>query len=147
MTENESIPDLIFALEEQIDRIIYCRLKERGFPKMVPTHGRILMYLHEKSRANSPCQMNELAKTIRRKKNTVTTLVGKLEENKYVETHQSSDDRRVILVRITPQGEIVREVFKKIFNEVEGICRGNMGGKKKLLERLNIVLKNLEAEN
>lgn len=146
MTENDTIIDLIISLGEQIDRRIFAQLKERGLPWMSPTHGKILMYLHEKSRVTPVCQMNELARQINRKKNTVTTLIRKLVEKGCVDTKQSTQDKRVMLVKITPEGEEVRRVFEEIWGLTDKACRGKKRDKKmkELSELLNVTLKNLK---
>ena len=117
-------------------------LKEKGLDGLVPTHGEILMSLHK----TPYCKMNELANSIRRKKNTVTTLVRKLEEKRYVETTRSLDDSRVTLVSITEEGEKIRNEFKEILDLVTEKFWSNTKEKKKnsLMERLGSHLDNLE---
>lgn len=146
MTENDNIIDLIISLGEQIDRSILIRLKERGLPWMSATHGKILVYLQKKSRETPVCQMNELARQINRKKNTVTTLIKKLVEKGCVEATQSTRDKRVILVKITPEGEKVCRIFEEIWGLADKACRGKKRDKKikELAESLNVTLKNLK---
>lgn len=145
MKNNDDILEIISSLKEQISQCILYKLKEKGLEGLVPTHGEILMSLNK-----SPLsKMNELASTIRRKKNTVTTLIQKLEELKYVETLPSINDSRVTLVKITQEGERVGQDFKKIYEEVANELWGKISEKKKtkLADRLNTLLANLEKVN
>lgn len=145
MKNNDDILGIIGTLKEQICRCILYKLKEKGLEGLVPTHGEILMLLNE-----SPLRkMNELAFAIRRKKNTVTTLIHKLEVLKYVETLPSINDNRVTLVKITREGEIVCQEFKRIYEEVSSELWGKISEKKKtkLTNRLNTLSTNLEKAN
>ena len=75
-------------------RRISQELERLGHPGLVPSHGSILNKLYELG----PLPMNRLARIIGRRKNTVTTLVRKLEDTDYVRRMPSPQDARVAMI-------------------------------------------------
>lgn len=76
-------------------------LARRGITDILPAHGSVLHALFQQS----PIPMSVLAETIGRKKNTVTSLVGTLEERGYCRREASPQDARVQLVWLTDKGK------------------------------------------
>jgi len=85
-------------------------LGKRGHTNLAPTHGDILAKLY----AEGTQPMGALAKKIHRKKNTLTTLIKKLEKAGYVKRTTASEDSRVILVSLTSKGEAFRKDFEEV---------------------------------
>jgi len=67
-----------------------------------------------------------------------------LVESGYIHHERSEADRRSVLVRLTPKGEVVRNMFRELFDRhltsLEAV--GNVGGSD--IERINVVLKRVE---
>jgi DNA-binding MarR family transcriptional regulator len=59
--------------------------------------------------------MKELAKSIDRKKNTVTVLVDTLVEHGYVEKMVNPGDRRKKCISLTEKAKAFKPVFREIF--------------------------------
>jgi len=102
--------DLIARIHERADAFLVAELRRRGLTGLVPSHGSILAALYR----FGPLPMGRLAACIRRKKNTVTTLVRKLAAAGYVACRKDPDDSRVTLVCPTAKAEAFREEFAVI---------------------------------
>lgn len=102
--------DLIARIHERANVFLVAELHRRGLTGLVPSHGSILAELYR----CGPLPMGRLAERIRRKKNTVTTLVRKLEAAGYVACRKDPADSRVTLVCPTATAEAFREEFAAI---------------------------------
>ncbi len=105
---------LISEIKENANRFIVNRLKEVGVEGLVASHGSILVLLYKKG----PCRMNDIAKAIKRKKNTVTTLITKLVNYGYVEVLADPSDSRVKVVTLTAKGMDIKADFFGIAEEL-----------------------------
>jgi DNA-binding MarR family transcriptional regulator len=106
--------DDIFALISRVRAAVYeylaGALQERGIEGLAPSHGDILAALFREGQLG----MTELARAIRRKKNTVTVLVAKLEEQGYIERVADQEDGRRSFVSLTRKGLAFRDHFSRI---------------------------------
>lgn len=127
----------------QAHQLISAELAHRGHSGLVPSHGAILANLYE----HGPLAMGELARRIHKRKNTVTTLVNKLEQGGYVERSVSPEDSRVALVSLTTKGEEFRPVFKEVSEILLQAVWGSMAEDEKQALALGLarVLRNLES--
>ncbi len=71
------------------------------------------------------CIMREIADYLRIAVSTVTGLVDKLEEKNLVTRERSDEDRRIINISLTPQGE---EIYRFHTGELTKLCRGMLIG-------------------
>lgn len=108
--QTDVVIDLIARIRERVDSILVAELKRRGVENLVPSHGAILAQLYR----FGPLSMGRLAQLIRRKKNTVTTLVRKLEAAGYVVCDKDPTDSRVTLVAPTAQAAAFEPDFTAI---------------------------------
>jgi len=118
----DHIVALMSTVLRKANNLIVEELTKRGHTGLVPSHGAILARLFK----DGPQPMSSLAKSIGRKKNTVTTLVKKLESEGYVTRAPSPHDSRVSLVSLTPQGEAFRPDFKAISETLLHTLWGHM---------------------
>jgi len=108
--QTDMVIDRIARIREKANAFILAELARRGVTGLVPSHGSILAQLYR----SGPLPMGRLAAGIRRKKNTVTTLVRKLEAAGYVTCAKDKNDSRVTLVAPTAKAEAFREDFLAI---------------------------------
>ena len=132
---------LMGRILEKANGLIARELVKRGHPGLAPSHGAILAKLY----ARGALPMGALAEAIGRKKNTVTTLVAKLEREGYVARTTSTEDSRVTLVSLTPKGEAFREDFQAVSKVLLTAVWGDMpdADKAKAVHSLEHILKNL----
>jgi DNA-binding MarR family transcriptional regulator len=137
----EHIIALVAQVRERANRLITAELERRGHPGLAPSHGAILSRLYE----SGPQPMSVLAQAIDRRKNTLTTLVNKLEAAGYVTRQTSPDDSRVALIALTTKGEDFRGDFRAISDLLLKKVWGDMDEAEKirLVHSLKTILGNL----
>lgn len=101
---------LVSRIHEAADKWIAAELAAAGLKGVVPSHGDVLALLFRQREAT----MHELAEFARRTKPTMTVLVGKLERMGLVRRAPSPLDARCQIVRLTPEGEKLRQAFESI---------------------------------
>jgi MarR family transcriptional regulator, organic hydroperoxide resistance regulator len=132
---------LLSGIRERAHALISAELERRGHPGLAPSHGAILARLYEQGALS----MSVLAREIGRRKNTVTSLVRKLEAAGYVRRQEDPEDDRVTLVALTEKGEAFRADFKEVSDILLAKVWGRMDGprKAKLVAGLEELLRNL----
>ncbi|MCB2186245.1 MAG: MarR family transcriptional regulator [Deltaproteobacteria bacterium] len=118
----EHIVALIGSVRARAHELISRELERRGHGRLAPSHGAILVLLYKQG----PLPMGALAQAIDRRKNTVTSLVGKLEAAGYVRRQPSPEDQRVSLVALTEQGEAFRADFDAVSEKLLRTIWGDM---------------------
>lgn len=108
--DTDSVIDRTARIREKANAFIVAELAGRGVTGLVPSHGSLLAQLY----SHGSLPMGRLAALIRRKKNTVTTLVRKLEAAGYVTCRKDAVDSRVTLVAPTEKAEAFRQDFQAI---------------------------------
>ena len=108
--DTDAVIDRIARIREKANAFIVAELSRRGVTGLVPSHGSLLGQLYRLG----PLPMGRLAALIRRKKNTVTALVRKLEAAGYVSCRKDPADSRVTLVATTSRAEAFRQDFQAI---------------------------------
>lgn len=101
---------LVSTIRERIHSRMEFLLKEYGLDGISPSHGSILITLHQ----NGPLTMGEIAKLIDRDKSTLTVLITKLESLGYVTRHSDQGDQRVTRISLTKKAFSVRRKFMAI---------------------------------
>ncbi|MHC1790431.1 MarR family winged helix-turn-helix transcriptional regulator [Solidesulfovibrio sp.] len=137
----DHVVSLISRVRERANARIVAQLKRRGHPDLAPSHGAILATLY----AGGPVPMGALARSIGRKKNTLTVLVRKLESAGYVCRQASPSDSRVALIALTAKGEGFRKDFQEISDTLLAAVWGTMedASKEALVVGLERLLANL----
>lgn len=101
---------LIASIREAANQLLVNELESRGIKGLAPSHGSILAALYQ----NGPLAMGQLAGRIGRKKNTVTTLINKLEALGYIRREKDQADSRVTMIHLTEAGQAFRPDFDEI---------------------------------
>ncbi len=91
---------------------VFTRLAERGHGAVRPAHGAVFQYLDD-----TGTTVSRLAERARMTKQAMAELVAHLERHGYVERVPDPQDRRSLIVRLTPQG---RQHFLAKAQEHEG---------------------------
>ncbi len=106
----ERVIHLASQVRERANALIVAELERRGAAGLAPSHGAILVQLYRQG----PLPMNRLASLIGRKKNTLTSLIAKLEALGYVARQPDPKDSRVSLIAPTDQARRFRRDFEEI---------------------------------
>lgn len=106
----EAIIHLAAQVRERANALIVAELERRGAASLAPSHGAILAQLYRQG----PLPMNRLANLIGRKKNTLTSLIAKLEALGYVTRQPDPQDSRVHLIAPTDKALAFRRDFDEI---------------------------------
>lgn len=106
----ERVIHLASQVRERANALIVAELERRGAAGLAPSHGAILVQLYRQG----PLPMNRLASLIGRKKNTLTSLIAKLEALGYVARQPDPKDSRVSLIAPTDQALRFRRDFEEI---------------------------------
>lgn len=132
---------LISMVHDRTGELIRAELERSGPVGLVPSHGAILAMLY----AHGALPMNALAQGIGRRKNTVTTLVRKLEDAGFVRRNTDLADSRVTLVTLTEKGEAFRADFRETSARLLAKVWGDMDElrKRELVAGLETLLSNL----
>lgn len=124
-------------IREKVNEIIEVELEKAGAVGLVPSHGDLLVALFERQ----PLTMTEIAERIHRDRSTVTTLIGKLKKQGYIETRRNPEDGRSHCVYLTEKGIALRPVFIDISEalytqEYQGISEEERALFAQLLEKV-----------
>ncbi len=94
-------------VREKANEFIIRELEQLGVKGIAPSHGDILINLMLKG----PMKMKDMADTIHRKKNTITTLIDKLIALDYVKKLADDKDNRVKMIALTEKGRSLESIF------------------------------------
>ncbi|QCC85247.1 MarR family transcriptional regulator [Desulfovibrio desulfuricans] len=139
--ETNHIVSLVSRLRTQANSLIVAELEKRGHSGLAPSHGAILHALA----ARGPLHMSALAEAIGKQKNTVTTLVNKLEQAGYVFKTPSPHDSRVTLVSLSAKAQAAQPDFEAISQTLLAAVWGDMpqAERETLVRGLEKVLRNI----
>ena len=113
-------------------------LREVG---LYPGQELLLMLLW----AQEPRSPGELARELHVEPPTAVKAVARLEEAGFLQRERSAEDRRVVLVSLTPAGRALREPVERIWAELERRTVGDLtaGDRRRLTELLAAVAANV----
>lgn len=143
--KTDHIVALVSRIREQANNLLVAELAKRGHSGLAPSHGAILHALAERG----PMPMTALAEAIGKQKNTVTTLVGKLEQVGYVLKTPSRADSRVTLVSLSPRAVAAGPDFAAISQALLAAVWGDMpqAEREALVQGLEKVLRNISGKS
>ncbi len=104
---------LVSKIHLTAGRIFARMLRERQIDTN-PAHGRILFVLWEQG----PMTIHELAKRVSLGKSTLTSTLDRLECRRQVERVRCVDDRRKILVKLTPENRALHKLYEEVSREM-----------------------------
>lgn len=105
MSTDDRLIYLVFTAQQKLKTYLNNTLNSEGVT-VTPAQAAILFLLREKDGQS----MSELSHVLSMDNSTVTGLVDRLQKSGLVTRRANPDDRRVSLIRITPQG--VEEIKK-----------------------------------
>ena len=108
--KTDHIVALVSRIRGEANSLLVAELEKRGHSGLAPSHGAILHALS----VRGPIPMSALADAIGKQKNTVTTLVNKLEQAGYVVKTPSREDSRVTLVSLSEKAVAAQPDFAAI---------------------------------
>ncbi len=139
--KSELIIRQIGQVRDKANAFLIKELKRRHMKGIAPTHGDILWALY----TYGELPMNKLAQIIGRDKSTVTALVNKLINFKYVEKRTDPADSRISNIFLTEKGRAMKQDFWEVSEALrakayQGLSKEQMAT---LMELLNKIQENL----
>jgi len=104
---------LIAKVHRTGGRVFARMLRERGL-EINPAQGRILFVLWQEG----PMTINEIARRVSLGKSTLTSGIDGLEKRGQVVRVRSKDDRRKILIELTPENEGMKALYGEVSAEM-----------------------------
>lgn len=105
---------LISQVHQLAGRAFACKLREHGLEAINPAQGRILFALWK----GDGIPIRELAGRTKLQKSTLTSMLDRLEQDKLIIRNPSEKDRRVILIFLARDHEIIRDLFLQVSCEM-----------------------------
>ncbi len=107
---------LIARVHQTGGRVFARMLRERGI-RIKPAQGRILFVLWEEG----PLTIQELARRSGLVKSTLTTALDRLEAQGQVVRVRSADDRRKILIELTPANRAMHRLYSQVSRRMTAV--------------------------
>jgi DNA-binding MarR family transcriptional regulator len=108
---------LISKIHQLSGRIFDRKLREYHFDQFNPAQGRIMFVLWQKDRI----PIRELAKQTALEKSTLTSMLDRLEQNGFLKRVPSLDDRRQMLIELTPVSISLRSDYERVSAEMNAL--------------------------
>ncbi len=142
MTDWNGIVDLLSRIRAEANRGIMDKLVSRGIHGIVPAHGQLLVPLF---RASEALPLGDLARSSGRAKSTITGMAHTLEKLGYICRRSCPEDKRSILVELTPEGRMLERVFQEVSSEIIKEIYGDMPVETRirLMDDLSVLERNL----
>ncbi len=133
---------LISQVHQLSGRVFARKLRDYGLDAINPAQGRILFALWK----GDGIPIRELASRTKLRKSTLTSMLDRLEQDGLITRKPSPDDRRVILISLAQDHEIIRDLFLQVSHEMIGIFyTGFSSGEiRDFEEKLKRILANLQ---
>lgn len=113
MSEHRQGGFLIAKIHRIGGRIFARMLRERGL-EINAAHGRVLFVLWEEGSTT----INELAKRVSLGKSTLTNTIDRLEAAGQIVRVRSVDDRRKIVIELTPKNKALHKLYDDVSAEM-----------------------------
>lgn len=107
---------LIARIHQTGGRVFARMLRERGI-RIKPAQGRILFVLWEEG----PLTIRELARRSGLVKSTLTAALDRLEAQGQVVRVRSAEDRRKILIELTPANRAMHKLYDRVSREMTAL--------------------------
>jgi DNA-binding MarR family transcriptional regulator len=134
--------DLGFLLAKATQRwneLLAERFAAAGYPDVRPSYGSVLLPLYEQD----GLRMGELARRARLSKQTMTTMIRRLEQDGLVERRSDVRDARASLIFLTPRSRGFEPVAAEALRELDALVRGRLSRQR--LEAVKDALRELVA--
>ncbi|WP_165861201.1 MarR family winged helix-turn-helix transcriptional regulator [Paenibacillus paeoniae] len=100
----------------QLNRLFVSEIVDRLDSQVTGTQMYMLHYINQSER----CRLTELAEKLDVKPSAVTVMIDRLVKSDYVVRTHDKDDRRVILVELTPTGKDILEKAQALREQIVG---------------------------
>jgi len=110
---------LIAKVHRTAGRIFARMLRERRIDTN-PAQGRVLFVLWEEG----PMPIHELARRVSLGKSTLTSTLDRLESRNQVVRVRCPEDRRKILIELTPENQAMHKLYKEVSGEMTDVFYG-----------------------
>lgn len=136
---------LIANVHRTAGRVFARMLRERRM-EINPAQGRILFVLWEQG----PATIHELAKRVSLGKSTLTSALDTLESHGQIARVRSTEDRRKIVIELTPKNRAMHDVYDAVSREMtdlfyRGFTNEQIAQFEQALERVLENLRRLES--
>jgi DNA-binding MarR family transcriptional regulator len=127
---------LIAKVHQTGGRVFARMLRERGI-EINPAQGRVLFVLWEEG----PMTINELARRVALGKSTLTHTLDKLELRGQIARVRSPEDRRKIVIELTPGNKAMHALYEEVSQEMTkvfyaGLSSAEISAFERTLERI-----------
>jgi len=142
--KTDHIVALVSRVRGEANSLLVAELEKHGHSGLAPSHGAILHALAERG----PMPMSALAEAIGKQKNTVTTLVNKLQQAGYVVKTPSREDSRVTLVSLSDKAVAAQPDFAAISQTLLNSVWADMPQTEReaLVQGLEKILRNISGK-
>ena len=142
--KTDHIVALVSRVRGEANSLLVAELEKHGHSGLAPSHGAILHALAERG----PMPMSALAEAIGKQKNTVTTLVNKLQQAAYVVKNPSREDSRVTLVSLSDKAVAAQPDFAAISQTLLNSVWADMpqAERETLVKGLEKILRNISGK-
>jgi len=133
---------LISQVHQLSGRVFARKLRDHGLEVINPAQGRILFALWK----GDGIPIKELASRTKLQKSTLTSMLDRLEQDGLISRSPSEKDRRVILISLARDHEIIRDLFLQVSHEmIEEFYAGFSPGEiDDFEEKLKRIIRNLQ---
>ena len=137
--KNDRIIYQIFTAQLRLKTLLRQRLRDEGVG-ITLTQAGVLFLLQEKDGQ----RMNELSAVLGIDNSTMTGYIDRLEKSGYVKRKPCPDDRRALLITITPTGRDQADKASPVINAVNdqilsGLSNQEIDGFKSVLNKLSSI--------
>nr|WP_319539548.1 MarR family transcriptional regulator [uncultured Methanospirillum sp.] len=133
---------LISQVHQLAGRVFARKLRDHGLEAINPAQGRILFALWK----GDGIAIRDLASRTKLQKSTLTSMLDRLEQDGLITRNPSEKDRRVILISLARDHEIIRDLFLQVSHEmIEEFYAGFSPGEiDDFEENLRRIIRNLQ---
>jgi MarR family transcriptional regulator, organic hydroperoxide resistance regulator len=105
---------LIAQVHQLAGRVFARKLREHGLSAINPAQGRILFALWK----GDGIPIRDLVTRTKLQKSTLTSMLDRLEADGLITRNPSQEDRRIILIHLAREHEIIRDLFYDVSIEM-----------------------------
>ena len=115
---------LIAKIHQIAGRIFSRLLKEHGIEDINPAQGRILFALWQQDQV----PIHVLARQTALKKSTLTSMLDRLEADRFITRSVAPEDRRIMIVVLTDKSRRWQDIYTAVSDEMIGIFYAGISG-------------------
>lgn len=117
---------LLAKATQRWNELLAARFAEAGYSEIRPSYGSVLLPLYEQD----GLRMGELARRARLSKQTMTTMVRRLENDGLVERRPDPGDARASLIFLTERSRAFEPVAAATLRELDALVRRRLSAKR-----------------